>query len=279
MNGERAVQLDQVAHALRAPFVPRVFDQLAGCDGYLDAVWPQLAPAVETAGFLGSALYLADMALDAVTETYDPVLSRASLAAAGVLASAEADALLDVLDAFHWVQPQTLLIAAALAEAFEAPRIGGEGRAEPREPHERERRHLATPVHLAPPGQPPLPTIAATLQLDEAPTLYRAVAAWPGALDAAWGELQHLSAYPPLRRRARALYYYARSAARFLAVPIEADAAALHARGVSDEAIEQARAAIAASLPELATMVVHCCALRSALGVTTREVVREVVRD
>ncbi len=92
---------------------------------------------------------------------------------------------------------------------------------------------------------------------------------------AAWAELQHLSAYPPLRRRARALYYYARSAARFLAVPIEADAAALHARGVGDEAIARARVAVDAALPELATMVVHCCALRAALGVTTREVVRD----
>ncbi|MFA7297724.1 MAG: halocarboxylic acid dehydrogenase DehI family protein [Dehalococcoidia bacterium] len=275
MTGERAVQLDEVASALRAPFVPRVFERLTACDGYLDAVWPQIAPAVETAGFLGSALYLADMALDAVTETYEPVLSRDSLAASGVLGAADADALLDVLDAFHWVQPQALLIAAALAEAFEAPRVGGEGRAEPRALHERERRHLVTQVRLAPPEQPPLPAIASALQLDEAPTLYRAVAVWPGTLDAAWAEVQHLSAYPPLRRRARALYYYARSSARFLAVPIEADAAALRARGVGDAAIASARAAVEASLPELATMVVHCCALRAALGVTTREVVRD----
>jgi hypothetical protein len=203
------------------------------------------------------------------------VLSRTTLQAEGVLTPAEADTLLDVLDAFHWVQPQALLIAAALAEAFEAAQVGGAGRAEPRVTGARERRHLAAPVRLAPAAQPPLPTIAAALQLDEAPALYRAVAAWPGYLDAAWGELQHLSTYPPLRRRARALYYYARSASRFLAVPVEADASALRARGVGDEAAAAARATVEASLPELATMVVHCCALRAALGVTAREVVRD----
>lgn len=265
----------EVARALRAPFVPRVVERLAACEGYLDVVWRQLAPSVETAGFLGSALYLADMALDAVTEAYEPVLSRATLAERGVLAPDEAAALLDVLDAFHWAQPQTLLIAAALAEAFDAPQVGGEGRAEPRRTGERERRHLATTVRLASPEQPPLPAIAAALQLDEAPQLYRAVAIWPGALDAAWDELQQLSAYPALRRRARALYYYARSSARFLARPLAADAPALRAHGVAEGTIATARAAVEAVLPELATMIVHCCALRSALGVTAREVVRD----
>lgn len=269
------MQAVEVARALRAPFVPRVFERLAACEGYLDAVWPQLMPSVETSGFLGSALYIADMALDAVTETYEPVLSRTVLADAGTLTMDEAEALLDVLDAFHWVQPQTLLIVAALAEAFDAPRVGGQGRAEPRATSDRERTHLATPVRLAPDDQPPLPVIADALQLDEAPQLYRAVGMWPGALDPVWDELQHLSAYPPLRRRARALYYYARSAARFLAHPIEADAAALHARGVEDDAIADARASVEAALPEIATMVVHCAALRAALGVTTREVVRD----
>lgn len=272
MTEERAVE---VARALRAPFVPQPFARLAACEGYLDVVWPQLAPSAETAGFLGSALYLADMALDAVTEAYEPVLSREALAASGALPPADAEALLAVLDAFHWVQPQALLIAAALAEAFDAPSVGGQGRAEPRATADRERTHLATPVRLAPGDQPPLPAIAAALQLDEAPPLYRALAAWPRALDAAWDELQHLAAYPPLRRRARALYYYARSSARFLAHPLAADADALRARGVGDDAIAAARATVEAALPELATLIVHCAALRAALGVTTREVVRD----
>lgn len=267
-------RLAEIAHALRTPFVPRVFERLAACEGYLDAVWPQIAPSVETVGFLGSALYLADMALDAVTETYEPVLSRASLVAQGALSETDAARLLDVLDVFQWVQPQTLLICAALAEAFESPRVGGQGRPEPREASERERTHLQTPVALASAETPPLFAIAEALQVADAPELYRAIAQWPGYLDAAWDELQHFPAYPPLRRRARALYYYARFSTRFLAHPIEADMAALTARGVADAAAEEARDILGAALPVLATMVVHCSALRAGLGATAREVVR-----
>ena len=58
----------QIAAALRSPFVPEVVLALARAEGVLEAVWPQLAPSVDTAGFLGSALYMADMALEAVEE-------------------------------------------------------------------------------------------------------------------------------------------------------------------------------------------------------------------
>jgi len=269
-------RLPEIAAALRAPFVPRVFERLVACEGYLDAVWPQVVPSVETAGLLGSALYLADMALDAVAETYEPVLSRASLVAQGAISEANAARLLDVLDVFQWVQPQTLLICAALAEAFESPRVGGQGRPEPREASVRERAHLRTPVALASADTSPLPAIAEALQVSEAPELYRAIAEWPGYLDTAWDELQHFPAYPPLRRRARALYYYARSSTRFLAYPIEADVAALSARGVADAAADEARDILGTALPVLATMVVHCSALRAGLGATGREVVRPV---
>ncbi len=265
--------LHEIARTLRAPFVPRVFEQLAACDTYLDVVWTQLAPSVDTAGFRGSALYLADMALDAVLETYEPVLSPQSLESRSVSAEDVRD-ILGALDVLHWVQPQTLLICAALAEAFEADRVGGEGRPEPRDTTDRERTHLATPLHLVALDVEPLPTIAAMLQLDEAPELYRTAAEWPAYLEAAWGELQHFPAYPPLRRRARALYYYARSSARFLAQPLEANAETLAARGVPAEAIALARATVEDALPMLATMVMHCAALRAALGVADHEVVR-----
>ena len=120
---------------------------------------------------------------------------------------------------------------------------------------------------------PPLPQVAERLQIDPAPDLYRAVAAWPGYLDVAWAELQHLAAYPDFRRRGRALYFYARSSARFLAVPLEADPEALAARGVGEAEIAAARTAIDRALPVLATMMMHCSAMRFALGITTREVV------
>ena len=265
---------EAVAAALRSPFVPEVVAALGACEGVLEAVWPQLEPSVETAGFLGSALYMADMALDAVEEVYQPALSRETLLG-GALTEDDLDCLLGVLDAFHLVQPQLLLLCAALAEAREAPSVGGQGRPAPREDGERERAHLARELELASAVAGPLPEVAEVLQLARPPELYRAIAVWPGYLDAAWDELQHLSAYPLFRQRGRALYFYARSSTRFLAQPLRADEDALRAAGVGAEAIAEARAVVDAALPALATMMMHCTALRLGLGIRTREVVEQ----
>src|SRR5690606_248372 len=145
---------------------------------YLDVVWPRVRTSVETAGFLGSALYMADMALDTVDAVYEPVLGRDALLAAG---SSEADlaAIAEVVDVFHYTQPQVLLLLAALAEAMGRDRVGGHGKPDPRPVTDRERRHLATSVPRVDPGAGMLPQVAAALGTDEAPDLYRAVAAWP----------------------------------------------------------------------------------------------------
>ena len=267
----KRAQLMAIAAALRSPFVPTVFRLLADADGYLDNVWPQLAPSVDTAGFLGSALYAADTALAAVEEAYAPMLTREALRAAG-LAVPELDAIEAVLDVCEWVQPQLLLICAALVEAWQQPRVGGEGKVEPRVTGPREIAHLETPVKLVAADAGPLPAIADTLVVGVAPDLYRAVAAWPIYIEMAWAESQHLSAFPALRRRGRALYYYARSSSRFLAYPIRASHEALLAQGVSEDALVHARDALDAALSTTATMMVHCAAMRAGLDLTAREV-------
>ncbi|MCY3656414.1 MAG: hypothetical protein OXG95_07360 [Chloroflexi bacterium] len=265
----------EIAAGLRTSLVPSVVRQLADIEGFLPAIWPQLAPSVDTAGFLGSALYMADMALDAVEEVYDePTLSRESLLA-GALSEADLEQVIAVLDVFHWLQPQLLLLLAALAEAHEAPSVGGQGRPEPREPSEREQAHQATPVELAPPDAGLLPEVPAELQLDAPPDLYRAIAVWPGYFEAVWDELQHLVAYPLFRQRGRALYFYARSSSRFLAVPLRADEAALREAGMRPYAISEARAIVERALPAVATMMMHCTAMRAGLGLREREVVRD----
>jgi hypothetical protein len=270
---ESHASAEQLARALGSPLVPAVLRELEAAGGYLDRVWPQLAPSIATQGFLNSALYMADMAVDEIEESYEPGLSRASLVEGG-LAPAELDQVLAVLDVFHWLQPQLLLLLGALAEAWEAPVVGGQGRPEPREGGDRERTHLATEVALAPPSTLPLPAVAETLVLAEPPELYRAVARWPRYLEPTWGELQHLAAYPPIRRRGRALYFYARSSVRFLAQPLRASPEELAAQGVPAAALERAHAAIEAALPALATMMMHASAMRLGLGVRDREVVK-----
>ena len=264
-----------ITAGLRTSFVPSVVHQLADIEGFLDAVWPQLAPSVDTAGFLGSALYMADMALGAVEEVYDePTLSRESLLAGG-LSEADLDRVIAVLDVFHWLQPQLLLLLAALAEAHDAPSVGGQGRPEPREPSEREQAHIDTPVDLASPQAGLLPEVPVELQLDAPPDLYRAIAVWPGYFDAVWDELQHLVAYPLFRQRGRALYFYARSSSRFLAVPLQADDAALGEAGMRPDDIARARVIVDRELSAVSTMMMHCTAMRVGLGLREREVVRE----
>ncbi len=264
--------LYDITGAFRAPYLPSDLVALASAPGYMEHVWSPLRTSVETTGFLGSALYMADMALDAVEEVYEPVLERGTLLAAG-MADVDLDALAETLDVLHYVQPQLLLALAALAEAWERLSVGGQGRAEPRPITEREERHLRTPIALAPPETGLLPVVAEALGTVEAPDLYRAVANWPAYLEVAWEELQHLVAYPQFRRRGRGLYYYARSGARFLAQPIEANPEALRAAGLTDASIEQAHAVLEAAVPELAMMMMHVEAMRVGLGIRTREVV------
>ncbi len=258
--------------ALRSPIVPAEVDRLAAVDGYLEVVWPRVRAVTETAGFMGSALYMTDMALDAVEEVYEPVLTRDALLAAGAT-EVDLTALAEVVDIFHYVQPQVLLLFAALAEALGREEVGGYGRPDPRETNEREERHLATAITLADEDTPPLPDVSDALGLTHAPDLYRAVAPVPGYLGVAWEELQHLAAYPDFRRRGRGLYFYARSGARFLPEPLRADADALREAGLSDATIEAARSTLDESLPALAMMMMHAEAMRLGLGIAEREVV------
>lgn len=264
---------EQIARALGSPFVPAVLRELGTAGSYLACVWPQLEPSVATQGFLGSALYMADMASDGIEESYEPALARASLMDGG-LTPAELDRLLAVFDVFHWLQPQLLLLLSALAEAWEVPVVGGQGRPESRRPGARERVHLATEIVLAAASTPPLSAVAKAMELPEPPELYRAVARWSRYMEPAWEELQHLAAYPPIRRRGRALYFYARSSTRFLARPLRASRSELLERGVPAASLEGAQAAIEASLPALATMMMHVAAMRWGLGVRDREVVK-----
>ncbi len=262
-----------IASALRTPLVPSLLRDLEVAPTLLAYLWEQLATSVDTAEFLGSALYMADMALDAVEEVYEPQFSQQALIEGG-LATTDLEELVAVLDVFHWLHPQLLLLTSAIAEGFQRGRVGGQGRVEERAWSERDGAHLDTVVELAPPETAPLPEVAEMLGLSDAPDLYRAVARWPRYLAPAWEELQHLSAYPDFRRRGRALYYYARAGARFLAEPLDLTSDALNAAGVAPDEVEAARAIVDGTLPALATMMMHTCAMRVGLGIHDREVVQ-----
>lgn len=265
---------EHIATALRIPFVPDVIADLAHCENILEILWPQLAPSVETIGFVNSALYMADMALEAVEEVYEPTITPAALLN-NALDENSIHQLLAVLDVFQWIQPQLLLLCAALAEARGNTSVGGQGHPQPRHTVEREQDHLMTKVEFASSNIGALPAITERLQLSKPSELYRAVGFWPAYLEVAWEEIQHLAAYPLFRQRGRGLYYYARSSSRFLAQPLYADDAALRKAGITDNAIAQTDILIDAALPTLATMMMHCSAMRLGLGVHKREVVTQ----
>ena len=99
-SAENQTIAEQLARAIGSPFVPAVLSALEMAEGYLEHVWPQLEPSVATQGFLGSALYMADMASDEIEASYESGLSR-SLLIGGGLAPDDLDRLLAVLDVFH----------------------------------------------------------------------------------------------------------------------------------------------------------------------------------
>ena len=258
----------------RSKWIPSLFNQLeTDAPNYLTYIWPTVMKSIDTQGFLGSALYMADMALDACELVYEPQTSRSDLVSHG-MTNTDIHELEAVLDLFHYVQPQVLLIGAALAEAFNREQIGGQGSVQVRELSDREKNHLNVEVKMDDADHSFFSNIIDVLQLKKAPDLYRALGKWQSAVDIFWDELQHLATYPDFRRRGRALYYYARAGSKFLAVPLNADIPSLKKIGISDEEIMRAQQIVNDNVPVLAMMIMHSTAIRLALGHSTREVVQ-----
>ena len=261
------------ADGFRSSWFPSLFNQLeADAPNYLSYIWPTVMKSIDTQGFLGSALYMTDMALDACELVYEPQTGRSDLVSHG-MTNTEIQELEATLDLFHYVQPQVLLIGAALAEAFNREQVGGQGSDQVRELSDREKNHLTIEVKMDYADPSFFSNIIDILQLNKAPDLYRALGKWQLAVDIFWDELQHLATYPDFRRRGRALYYYARAGSKFLAVPLNADISSLKKLGISDEEIMHAQQIVNDNVPVLAMMIMHSTAIRLALGHSTREVV------
>ena len=228
--------------ALRLPFTPALFRTLARWPSYLEHVWPQLVPAVETSGFRGSSLYLGAMAREAIDQFYEPGFDPESLTDSGV-SDASIPSIVGMLEVLQFANPQSLLLAGALAEGLEKPTVGGMGRPEPRELTELEAR-----VRVYPWRAPEEADLPADLRdtLEDVKTIlglpfltddFRAIACWPPLLEQSWAELRELRVYKLFRQRGRALYYYARSSAKFLAQPISVSRERLAEIGLSGDDI------------------------------------------
>jgi len=254
---------EEIKQFFYIPFIPSAFLRLADTPEYLSHVWPALKVSLDTVGFLNSARYMADMAMEATEEVYEPIFCPTSN---------EAKELAHVIDVFHYVQPQILLILAALREALDRDSVGGAGSVELRSPTERELIHRDTEIML---GEEFVESddIASVLGLDKPPDLYQSLAYFPKFLGPVWLEIRELQAYPEFRRRARALYYYSKSGSRFLASPLAANDFVLGELGVTAEEISKIRDCLEEELLQTATMMMHVEAMRLVIGINTREVV------
>jgi hypothetical protein len=272
VDGRTAEVLAEARRVLHVPWTPDALLALAAHPAYLDLAWRSLGPSMETGGFLGSAMYVMEMARGAIREVYEPIYSPETLRARG-LSEADLETAHRVLEAYGFLNPQLLLAVAALREAFDREEVGGKGRPEPRETTDAERRVETLAVRPLVDGaldaslEPVLEHVRAVLNLPFVPDEYRTLANWPPLLQEAWEELQHLHAYAPYRRRGRALVYYSLSGSRFLAVPLRANAAALREAGIPDGEIATIRETVKTFLTLLSTLTLTTAALEKALGV------------
>ena len=182
-----------VKHAFRVSFIPDVFVRLLEFPDY----------SIETVGFLNSALYMADMALDAAQDVYEPVLDHDAYSPE---TKVDQGSLRSAVDLFHYVQPQLLLVLAGLAEAFDRQEIGGYGSAEVRPRTKREDAHLAAGLKLSDQFSEAA-DICDVLGTSKVPDIYRSTGEFPNFVELFWQEVKELHSYPDFRRRSRGLYY------------------------------------------------------------------------
>ncbi|MEE2875739.1 MAG: halocarboxylic acid dehydrogenase DehI family protein [Chloroflexota bacterium] len=271
MSDESKVPLYvSVKDAFRVSFVPEVFVRLAEFPNYFRHVWPQLVPSIETVGFLKSALYMADMALDAAQDVYEPVLDHDAY---WPETAVDQESLRLAVDLFHYVQPQLLLVLAGLAEAFDREEIGGYGSVEVRPRTKREDTHFATGLIFSDQFSEGA-DIRGVLGTSRVPDIYRSTGEFPNFVELFWQEVKELHSYPDFRRRSRGLYYYARSATKFLANPIRASEADLLKLDLEVQDILVLRELIDDELLQTAVMMMHAECMRIVLGDTAREVVQ-----
>lgn len=271
MSDEPRVPLDvSVKDAFRVSFVPEIFIRLSEFPKYLEHVWPQMVPSIETVGFLSSALYMADMALDAAQDVYEPVLDHDAYSPETAV---DRESLRSTVDLFHYVQPQLLLVLAGLAEAFDRQEIGGYGSAEVRPRTKREDTHLAAGLKLSDQFSEAA-DICEVLGTSKVPDIYRSTGEFSNFVELFWQEVKELHSYPDFRRRSRGLYYYARSATKFLANPIRASEADLQKLDLEVQDISAIRELIDDELLQTAVMMMHAECMRIVLGDTAREVVQ-----
>lgn len=112
-----------VRHCLRTTWVPLLMRALAAHGDVLKPVWRQLRPNLLTRAHEEAAddlrAHLATAAVELGTPLIEPVLASAGLDTDAV------DEVIEVVDAFHYVNPKLLVCVAALVDAAHGRPVGG----------------------------------------------------------------------------------------------------------------------------------------------------------
>ena len=228
---------EAVRTRLRVPFVNFIFRMLANYPTYLFFAWNKIEPHLLTLYFEKAADALRTRAL------VKPIPDAAGVdwAALGDLSQIRG-----FTDTIHYVLPKLLLVASALDEG-----LGGETGTIDRAPEA----YVQPGVAEGTMSLPMVTTDEATEEVKEifeeirerhghpdVASYYRAIAQWPGFLEAVWDRISPLVGTPPYEERKRDLLEAARGSV--LELPLPSSSEALE-RGVTEEQIEELRAILA----------------------------------
>ena len=228
---------EAVQKRLRVPFVNFIFRVLANYPPYLSFAWNRIEPHLLSLRFEEVADALRARAL------VEPVSD-----AAGVdwMALGDLDQIRGFTDTIHYVLPKLLLVASALDEG-----LGGETGTIDRAPEADVQAGVAEGTM----SLPMVTTDEATEEIKElfeeirerhghpdVASYYRAIARWPGFLEAVWEQISSLVGTPPYEERKRDLLEAARGAVLELPLPSRSEALE---RGTDEERIRELRAILA----------------------------------
>ena len=257
---------------LSTPFLPKVFEDLFQYNNYAEKIIPQLFASVDTQGFINNAMYINDMSLEPIEDIINLNQHKVFFDKNEFTNFNE---LISVLDIFQYQQPQMLLILAALQESFNHLSLGGQGDKTKREFTEDEIRNKRNNLSLF--DQEKFiykKNFKEIFETNLVPDLYLGIAKFNEYLIFIWEHLQHLYAFPEIRKRSRGLYYYALSSSKYFAYSMQSDLEYCLKNNINKNEIEEIQLILQSHLFMYSIMIMHCTAMRVGLGYNQRLVVK-----
>jgi len=261
-----------ILQSLRSPLMPSVLEELLFFDTYSNKVLKNIFLSVNTNGFINNALYINDMSLKPLEDVIDFGSHNDFFKKNN---SNDRDQIIKILDIFTYLQPQILLILAALLESFHNDFVGGKGDNLMRKDLNEEILNKNYKLSFCKKDTfDLLESFKTVFKSTIIPDLYLSLSNYNEYLDYAWLQLQHLSSFPEVRQRSRGLYYYAVSSSKFLAYPFYGSIDRCLSLGINKIDLEKIEVIVKENLSMYSSMIMHCSAMRIGLGLNQKKVVK-----